>query len=98
MLGAETASLLQVTVKGESMGRFVVVLVLAGTLCGCVTEPEPTVVTPGLARSQSPGTLFWYWWQSSALSPYSECDPVEVRVPAYRHRHHRHQRCDAHRS
>jgi hypothetical protein len=70
------------------MRQVATMLLVSAVLCGCVTEPVPTVITPGLPRSQSSGTLFWSGWQTLILAPDSKCDPIHVRVPL-RHRHHR---------
>lgn len=67
------------------MRRVATMLLLSGLLCGCVTQQQ-TVLTPGLPRSQSPGTVFWYGWQTLIQPPNSKCDPIHVRLPP-RHRH-----------
>jgi hypothetical protein len=74
------------------MSRVVMALAIAGALAGCV--PEPTVVTPGVHRSQSGGTLSWYWWQTAVLTPQTPCTPILIRLPPDRRAG---LRCDVHK-
>jgi hypothetical protein len=69
------------------MVRFVVAFVLAGFLGGCMTHP--TVVTPGLPRLDSPGTVFWWGWQTVVFPP-APAPACEPRKSHRRHAGHHH--------